>query len=234
MNPRIVVTVDMIATGTDVKPLECLLFMRVGQEPHLLRADDRTGRADHRRHRLPGGHRRRPAQGPLRRRRRGRRHRDRADRDHPAAGAQAAPEPAGAVQAGRLRQQGPGGGLEHRRPAGAAGQAADQGGPGDAPRPGRRIDLGVIAHGIVEALDPDNAAAAARAAGASEDDAAALARPPPTHARGGAGTAGLQPRTPQRHRRRPAGRTSRPSTKYRKDTVLFAGHSEEGARRRRQ
>ncbi|MBN2828966.1 MAG: restriction endonuclease subunit R, partial [Candidatus Cloacimonetes bacterium] len=27
-NPRIVVTVDMIATGTDVKPLECLLFMR--------------------------------------------------------------------------------------------------------------------------------------------------------------------------------------------------------------
>jgi type I restriction enzyme, R subunit len=28
MHPRIVVTVDMIATGTDVKPLECLLFMR--------------------------------------------------------------------------------------------------------------------------------------------------------------------------------------------------------------
>jgi type I restriction enzyme R subunit len=28
MNPRIVVTVDMIATGTDVKPLECLIFMR--------------------------------------------------------------------------------------------------------------------------------------------------------------------------------------------------------------
>jgi type I restriction enzyme R subunit len=27
-SPRIVVTVDMIATGTDVKPLECLLFMR--------------------------------------------------------------------------------------------------------------------------------------------------------------------------------------------------------------
>ena len=33
MNPRIVVTVDMIATGTDVRPLECLLFMRVGEEP---------------------------------------------------------------------------------------------------------------------------------------------------------------------------------------------------------
>lgn len=27
-NPRIAVTVDMIATGTDIKPLECLLFMR--------------------------------------------------------------------------------------------------------------------------------------------------------------------------------------------------------------
>jgi type I restriction enzyme R subunit len=27
-NPRIAVTVEMIATGTDVKPLECLLFMR--------------------------------------------------------------------------------------------------------------------------------------------------------------------------------------------------------------
>ena len=29
--PRIAVTVDMIATGTDVKPLECLLFMRDGE-----------------------------------------------------------------------------------------------------------------------------------------------------------------------------------------------------------
>jgi len=28
MYPRIVVTVDMIATGTDVKPLECLVFTR--------------------------------------------------------------------------------------------------------------------------------------------------------------------------------------------------------------
>jgi type I restriction enzyme R subunit len=27
-NPRVVVTVDMIATGTDIKPLECVLFMR--------------------------------------------------------------------------------------------------------------------------------------------------------------------------------------------------------------
>jgi type I restriction enzyme, R subunit len=28
-NPRIAVTVDMIATGTDIKPLECVMFMRV-------------------------------------------------------------------------------------------------------------------------------------------------------------------------------------------------------------
>lgn len=28
VNPRIAVTVDMIATGTDVKPIECLIFMR--------------------------------------------------------------------------------------------------------------------------------------------------------------------------------------------------------------
>jgi len=28
-NPRIAVTVDMISTGTDIKPLECLLFMRM-------------------------------------------------------------------------------------------------------------------------------------------------------------------------------------------------------------
>jgi type I restriction enzyme R subunit len=27
-NPRIAVTVDMIATGTDIKPVEMLLFMR--------------------------------------------------------------------------------------------------------------------------------------------------------------------------------------------------------------
>jgi type I restriction enzyme R subunit len=32
--PRIAVTVDMIATGTDVKPLECLLFMRDVKSPN--------------------------------------------------------------------------------------------------------------------------------------------------------------------------------------------------------
>lgn len=34
-NPRIVVSVDMIGTGTDIKPLECLLFMRAVKSPGL-------------------------------------------------------------------------------------------------------------------------------------------------------------------------------------------------------
>ena len=38
--PRIAVTVDMIATGTDVKPLECLLFHARREEPQLFRADE--------------------------------------------------------------------------------------------------------------------------------------------------------------------------------------------------
>src|SRR3712207_7931768 len=32
--PRIVVTVDMIATGTDIKPLEVVMFMRARSEEH--------------------------------------------------------------------------------------------------------------------------------------------------------------------------------------------------------
>lgn len=50
-NPRIAVTVDMIATGTDVKPLECLVFMRMinsasyfeqmkGRGCRIIRSDD--------------------------------------------------------------------------------------------------------------------------------------------------------------------------------------------------
>jgi len=34
-NPRIAVTVDMIATGTDIKPLECLIFLRLVKSPGL-------------------------------------------------------------------------------------------------------------------------------------------------------------------------------------------------------
>jgi len=53
-NPRIAVTVDMIATGTDVKPLECLIFMRninsatyfeqmKGRGCRVIKADDLQG-----------------------------------------------------------------------------------------------------------------------------------------------------------------------------------------------
>ena len=64
-NPRIAVTVDMIATGTDVKPIECLIFMRdvrnrnyfeqmKGRGTRILKKDDlqkvtpsATGNKDH-------------------------------------------------------------------------------------------------------------------------------------------------------------------------------------------
>ena len=108
------------------------------EEPDLLRADARPGRPGHRRHRVPVGHRRRQAQGPVHRGGRGRRHGHPAGRDRAAPGTQARPEPGGPVQAGRLRQQGPAGRLLHRRAAGPPGQAPDQGRPGDAHRPGRR------------------------------------------------------------------------------------------------
>ena len=39
-NPRIAVTVDMIATGTDIKPLEIVFFMRTVRSRELLRADE--------------------------------------------------------------------------------------------------------------------------------------------------------------------------------------------------
>ncbi|HEU4321911.1 MAG TPA: DEAD/DEAH box helicase family protein [Roseiflexaceae bacterium] len=34
-NPRVAVTVDMIATGTDIRPLECLVFLRLVKSPGL-------------------------------------------------------------------------------------------------------------------------------------------------------------------------------------------------------
>ena len=74
-NPRIAVTVDMIATGTDIKPLEVLLFLRAGQVARALRADGRARHADDQRQRSEHRHQRRRAQGALCHR--GRRGRDR-------------------------------------------------------------------------------------------------------------------------------------------------------------
>ena len=93
-NPRIAVTVDMIATGTDVKPLECVIFMRdVRSELYFEQMKGRGARtitADD----LRAGHPRRRGQDALRADRCGRRHREPEDR-FAAAGARAR---------GRLRQ----------------------------------------------------------------------------------------------------------------------------------
>jgi type I restriction enzyme, R subunit len=55
--PRIAVTVDMIATGTDIKPMEIVMFMRAVKSRVLLRADEGPRRARHRgsRSRRAGG-----------------------------------------------------------------------------------------------------------------------------------------------------------------------------------
>lgn len=66
---RIAVTVDMIATGTDVKPLECVFFMRDCALRPVLRADEGSWRAHDRLGRLPGGHARRGEQDSVRHRR---------------------------------------------------------------------------------------------------------------------------------------------------------------------
>ena len=53
-NPRIAVTVDMIATGTDVKPLEILLFMRQVQSRGLFEQMLGRGTRGDQRHRPAG------------------------------------------------------------------------------------------------------------------------------------------------------------------------------------
>ena len=127
MYPRIVVTVDMIATGTDVKPLECLVFMRsvksrtyfeqmLGRGVRVINDTEFQAVTDDAK-----------TQGPVHRRRRGRGHGHPARRDRAAPGTQASPEPEGPVQAGRLRQQGPASRILHRRTARPPGQASDQG-----------------------------------------------------------------------------------------------------------
>ena len=59
-NPRIAVTVDMIATGTDVKPLECCLLHARREVPDLLRADEGSRRPGHQSDRPSAGDARTP------------------------------------------------------------------------------------------------------------------------------------------------------------------------------
>ena len=68
-SPRIVVTVDMIATGTDIKPVEIVFFMRNVRSRNFF--EQMKGRADHLSRRVPGSYARYHQQGPLRHRRRG-------------------------------------------------------------------------------------------------------------------------------------------------------------------
>ena len=74
-NPRIAVTVDMIATGTDVKPLEVLIFLRdVKSALYFEQMKGRGARTISADATAPGDARRR-GKDPLRAGRRGRRHR---------------------------------------------------------------------------------------------------------------------------------------------------------------
>ena len=73
-NPRIAVTVDMIATGTDVKPLEIVLFMRAVKSRNFFEQMKGRGVRVIDADRLPGRHPGRAGQEPLRDRRRRRRH----------------------------------------------------------------------------------------------------------------------------------------------------------------
>ena len=66
----------MIATGTDVKPLEVLIFMRDVQLGDLLRADEGPRRAHHSRHRFDKRDARCRGKDPLRADRRGGRDRE--------------------------------------------------------------------------------------------------------------------------------------------------------------
>jgi len=227
MNPRIVVTVDMIATGTDVKPLECLLFMRsvksrayfeqmIGRGVRIINDTDFQAVTD------DAKHKDRFAvvdavgvtdtalfetMQPLER--------------QPASSLDSLfkqvalgnrnPEVASSI-AGRLARLD-----QHLTRDDRAALTALAGG----------LDLGAIARGIVEALDPDEQLAVAEQAGVGEDDEAGVARV-------GADllSNALQPlaANPELRAAIVEVRKSYEQTidEASKDTVLFAGYSAEG------
>ena len=83
-NPRIAVTVDMIATGTDVKPIEMRGVHAHGRSRHFFEQMKGRGVRIIADTDLQAVTPDADGEGPLRARRRGRRHRDQAHRDHPA------------------------------------------------------------------------------------------------------------------------------------------------------
>jgi type I restriction enzyme, R subunit len=227
LNPRIVVTVDMIATGTDVKPLECLLFMRsvksrtyfeqmIGRGVRIIDDTDFQSVTD------DAPHKDRfvvvdavgvtetelmETMQPLERK--------------PRQSLQALfklvgfgnkdPEVASSI-AGRLAR------LDKRLTR----EDRDT-----LTRVANGVDVGTIVHGIVDALDPDNQLAAARAAGASEDDDAAL-----NAACGQLLMAALAPLASNPDLRSAIAEVHRSYEQtideVSQDAVLFTGHSEDG------
>ena len=138
-------------------------------------------------------------------------------------------QPAGAHQAGRVRQQGSRGRVDDRWPAGSARQAAYQGRPRTLCRHSPAASTSATSRtSIVEALDPDKHVAVAASAARLEDDEAAIA----------AGRAAAHRRSARSRSRRTQScahaiidvRKSYEQTidEVSKDAVLFAGHSEEG------
>ena len=79
-NPRIVVTVDMIATGTDIKPVEVVFFMRNVRSRNFFEQMKGARRPHHLPNRLQSGNPRCHEQGTFRHRGRGGRHRERSVR----------------------------------------------------------------------------------------------------------------------------------------------------------
>jgi type I restriction enzyme R subunit len=227
MNPRIVVTVDMIATGTDVKPLECLVFMRsvksrtyfdqmIGRGVRIINDTDFQAVTDDAKHKDrfvvvdAVGVTDTPLMEtlqPLERK--------------PGVSLQNLlkqvgfgkkdPEIASTI-AGRLAR------LERRLTQDDRRHlVAVSGG----------LELGDIAHQIVEALDPDHQVALAVAGGATEDDTAAIA-----HVGNTLITEALQPlaSNPDLRHAIIEVRKSYEQTidEVSKDTLLYAGHSEDG------
>ncbi len=176
MNPRIVVTVDMIATGTDVKPLECLLFMRsvksrtyfeqmIGRGVRIINDTDFqnvTGDAKHKDRFVVID-----AVGVT---------------DTPLMETIQPLERAPTASLKTLFQQVGFGSRDPRVASSIAGRLARL--DGRLTREDREIlekltnglDLGILAHGIVRALDPDQQLAAAAEAGIAPDDTEGVAR----------------------------------------------------------
>jgi len=227
MYPRIVVTVDMIATGTDVRPLECLVFMRsvksqtyfqqmLGRGVRVIDDTDFQAVTDDAKSKdrfvvvdavgimdsdlAPAVQplERKPTQGLK-------------DLFTAVAFGNKDPEVASSI-AGRLAR------LDRRLTKDDRAMLQELAG-------GR--DLGDIARGIVEALDPDRQVAAAVGAGNSPDDSSAVAV-----VAGKMIAAALQPlaTNPELRNAIVEVRKSYEQTidEVSEDTVLYAGHSQEG------